>query len=80
MGCNHLRSKASVHMGIASAIMPDDDMPQVVFAAPRRNGVLLERTGRRIDNANKAVLGEVPADDGAPAVGSEMNVRHTTPC
>ena len=73
---SHLSGQLGVGVGILTAIVADDERAGGLRIATSRYGLLLEDAGRRRDDAVQVVGREVLADDGAPAVGSKMNVSH----
>ena len=66
-------------VGILAAVVADDERARRVGVAARGHGLFLEDTGGGVDDAGEVVRREVLADDGAPAVGAEVNVSHGMP-
>ena len=71
----NLRGQLCVTMRILAAVMADDER---VFARKLRPciAVFLENARRRVDGTSERFVREVFTDDGAPAVGAEMDVSH----
>ena len=76
LACGHLRGQLGIGVGVLAAIMADDEHTRGLRIAASGHGLLLEDAGRRRDDAVQIVGREIFADDGAPAVGSKMNVSH----
>ncbi len=76
MARSHLSSKLGIGVGILATVVADDDRAGGIDVAASRHGFFLEDTRRGIDDANQVIGREILPDNGAPAIGSEMNVSH----
>ena len=76
LACGYLGRQLSIGVGILAAIMADDERTRRIGVATCGHSLLLEDAGRRRDDAVQVVGREILADNGAPAVGSKMNVSH----
>ena len=63
-------------MGVLAAVVPDVEHAGVLEGRTCLDGRCLEGAGCRVNDLDEVGDGEVFADDGAPPVCSEMNLRH----
>ena len=62
-----------VGVRVLAAVVAHDEGAGRILGAASRKSVFLENARRRVDDAHKVVVGEILADDGSPAIGSEVN-------